>query len=221
MYLRATNHPLSVHPPTHGITSLFANVAYAQDPETILGKKIRDMSLSDSGSSSKAGSASAPYIYCNNQNELARLRTHVESLTDSDTNEIPVLLDCEGDNLGRIDGKLGLVQIGLQNNVYLVDVIELPESLELLKEILEDQNLVKIVWDGRSDYAELWHGHSIAISPVLDLQLVRVYQRSGGVSGPRGFLVLDGMGRAFSMLSRAFTKDLDADINKLRRGCYY
>jgi hypothetical protein len=191
-----------------------------QDPEIILGKKLREVSLNDPGSS-KSGSASAPYIYCDKPSELERLRTHLKSLADSDTNKIPVLLDCEGDKLGRINGKLGLVQIGLENNVYLVDVIECPKSLELLKEILEDQALEKIVWDGRSDYAELWHGHGIAISPVLDLQLVRVYQRSGGVRGPRGYLVLDGMGKAFSMLNRTFIKDLNIDTSRLTRGCAY
>jgi len=57
-------------------------------------------------------------------------------------------------------------------------MIEFPDSLIHLKEILEHPQVQKVVWDGRSDYSEFWHGHRIRMRPVLDFQLVDVYRYS-------------------------------------------
>ena len=116
----------------------------------------------------------------------------------SSDGRIPIFLDCEGRDLGRQGGKLGLVQLGVEKEVYLVDVIAYPESLETLKNILENPDLDKIVWDGRSDYCELSCGHGIAMGPLIDLQLLRVYEMCGGVSpNAGGYIKLDGMGKVF------------------------
>ena len=100
--------------------------------------------------------------------------------------------------MGRIGGKLGLVQLGVENEVYLVDIIAYPEALISLKNILENPRLQTVVWDGRMDYCELWHGHGIELKLPVDLQLVRVYERCGGRAGPQGFIMMEGMGKVFS-----------------------
>jgi len=70
--------------------------------------------------------------------------------------KIPIFVDCEGRDLGRTDGKLGLVQLALEDEIYRVDIVEIVESLKVLKMILEHEKFEKVLWDGRSDYAELW-----------------------------------------------------------------
>jgi hypothetical protein len=80
----------------------------------------------------------------------------------------------------------------------LVDVITYPQALVPLKTILEDSRLEKVVWDGRMDYSELWHGHGIKLTKPVDLQLVRVYESCGGRAGPQGYMILEGMGKVFS-----------------------
>jgi len=117
------------------------------------------------------------------------------------TNQVenePIFLDCEGLDLGCLGGELGLIQLGVENIVYLVDVIAYPESLVSLKPILEDPLLKKVVWDGRSDYSELWNGHGIKLTSPVDLQLVRVYEKCRGVAGADGYIMLEGMGKVFS-----------------------
>lgn len=148
------------------------------------------------GEQAEVKAATAGHIYCDDRESLKQFADHIKNLKDS-SEEPRVYLDCEGRDLGRVNGKLGLVQIGVEEKVYLIDVIVYPESIETVKEILEDAEIEKVVWDGRSDYSELWHGHRIALSPVLDLQLVQVYEKTGGRPGPRGFITLEGMSTAF------------------------
>lgn len=142
------------------------------------------------------------YIYCNTKQLLNQLRNHFMSLTIGSA-KVPIFLDCEGRDLGRTDGKLGLVQLGIEVEIYIVDIVEIAESLDILKMILEHETFEKVLWDGRNDYAELWHGHGIDMSPVLDLQLVRIHETSSGRG--RGFTRLDGMGKVFSAMNRDST----------------
>jgi hypothetical protein len=85
------------------------------------------------------------------------------------------MLDCEGRSLGDQNGKLGLIQIGVETTTYLVDVILLPSAISSLKTYLENPRLTKYVWDARSDYSELLHGHGITIKGLVDLQLLNVH----------------------------------------------
>jgi len=105
----------------------------------------------------------------------------------------------------------------VENEIYLVDVITYPKSIDTLKRILEDPLLQKVVWDGRSDYSELWHGHGIAMEPVLDLQLVRIYQVCDGRAGPSGFIKLEGMSRVFENLSYYIRRSSGVDTVRLAR----
>src|SRR5271155_5807635 len=87
------------------------------------------------------------YLYCEGEPQITQLRGVLASNTQ------PILIDCEGRDLGRIGGKLGLVQLGIGEHVYLIDVIAYPKSLEVLKDALENVEIEKIVWDGRNDFA--------------------------------------------------------------------
>ena len=135
------------------------------------------------------------YIYCDTESLVTQLSNDLASYT-SDSRRTPIFLDCKGRDLGRMNGKLGLVQIGIAEHVYLVDVIAYPESLLTLKDILENPKIEKVVWDGRNDYSELWHGHGINMKPVLDLQLIHIHATSHGWR--RGFNVVDGVSKVFS-----------------------
>jgi len=60
-------------------------------------------------------------------------------------------LDCEGVNLGR-QGEISLIQISTPSECFLLDVLDTPRNepvVELAKEILEDDNICKIVHDCR------------------------------------------------------------------------
>jgi hypothetical protein len=109
------------------------------------------------------------------------------------------MLDCEGRSLGDQNGKLGLIQIGVETTTYLVDVILLPSAISSLKTYLENPRLTKYVWDARSDYSELLHGHGITIKGLVDLQLL--YVHTTGLF-PRGEIIyLTSMSNAAAKLS--------------------
>ena len=139
---------------------------------------------------------------------MQALAAHIEKALKSSDGRIPIFLDCEGRDLGREGGKLGLVQLGVERKVYLVDVIAYPASLDTLKGILENPKLDKIVWDGRSDWCELWFGHGIAMGPLIDLQLVRVYEMCNGIPHHAGgYIMLDGMGKVFEKATSSVHED--------------
>jgi 3'-5' exonuclease len=166
------------------------------------------------GQISRLTAADSPtYIYCDSGDQLKKLEDHFNSFVQS-KDEVSIYLDTEGRNLGRVNGKLGLVQLGIENEIYLVDVIVYPESLDLLRRIVHNGNVVKVVWDGRSDYAEFWHGHQIDMAPVLDLQLVHVHKNKW----QRKYQRLDGMTKVFLNLPRAVQKFWGVNEIKLRVG---
>jgi hypothetical protein len=113
-----------------------------------------------------------------------------------------------------VTGKLGLIQVGIEKKVYLIDVVAYPECMTTMKDILEDENIEKVMWDGRSDATELWCGHGIALRSVIDLQLIRVYVSQRGVRGPRGYMKLDGMARTFENSDRAVKLESGIDMRR-------
>ena len=147
---------------------------------------------------------------------MKKLENHFDSLLESHK-EFSIYLDCEGRDLGRVGGKLGLVQLGLEKEIYLVDVIKYSESLNLLKTILEHPKVEKVVWDGRSDYTELRLGHGINLAPALDIQLVHVY-KTRYVGSYRKYNILEGMAKAFSSAGYAVQKDLGVNVRRLQIG---
>jgi hypothetical protein len=160
------------------------------------------------------------YTLCDSEEKLASLVEHIDSLVTAHRSSSPqlsefphILLDCEGKDLGDIGGILGLVQIGVEDTTYLVDVVTLSSAITSLKPIFEDTALEKVVWDGRSDYSELLHGHQIGIENVLDLQLVQIQEY--GRSGPQDVGFLTSMGKAFESLP--YTSRMASGIDMRRR----
>jgi hypothetical protein len=157
------------------------------------------------------------FEYCNTPETLEKLENEISSLTPDERQSRGILLDCEGRDLGRVGGKLGLIQIGVKNAIYHVDVITLPQALKSLKSVLEDSGIQKVVWDGRMDFSELWHGHGIKLAGVLDLQLLGVYQgQSRGIPGPRGYIALDGLFAKFRRMN-AVIHETSVDFSRINK----
>lgn len=173
---------------------------YGEEELEKITARVQSLSTSDPPSSSQTINGRSSCNYCDSERSIDQLLLHARSIAKSSSEMSPVFLDCEGLELGRRDGKLGLVQVGIENSVYLVDIIKCPKSLDILKEILESPAFTKVVWDGRHDYAQLWHEHRIGIDPILDLQLVRVHTKLFRPVVARGAIRLDGMMRAFTDL---------------------
>lgn len=156
---------------------------------------------------------SSSFIYCTKQEQLDELLSNADSIpTDPFQGSKIIYLDCEGNSLGDIGGKLGLIQLGFGDKVYLVDVLALPSSTLALKELLESLSFTKVMWDGRQDYIELLQGHRIELKGVLDLQLVEVQNRRP--PGRIGYVGLRGMSRAFSEISLSQQRASGINLNR-------
>ncbi|KZT54189.1 hypothetical protein CALCODRAFT_457117 [Calocera cornea HHB12733] len=90
-----------------------------------------------------------------------------------------LVLDCEGRNLGREDGVLSLICVGTPaGQVYLFDAVSMRVGvMQLVLDLLCDEKVVKIMWDGRMDYLEILLGYGGALAGVLDLQIAEVVSR--------------------------------------------
>ena len=66
-------------------------------------------------------------------NVLAYLH-HIETVTNlaSADDKMVIFLDCEGCDLGWVDGQLGLIQLGIEIEIYLIDVIALPKAITIV-----------------------------------------------------------------------------------------
>jgi hypothetical protein len=153
--------------------------------------------------SSLVTGSSELYICVDDENTMDGFLNRVKSVFNQNgTGKTYIYVDCEGKNLGCPGGKLGLVQVGVEDDIYIIDVIKYKEALLGLKKILEDNRLIKVMWDGRKDFSELWHGHRIHLRNVIDLQLVRIYDCQGNWIHRRGFLRLEGMENAFASVRK-------------------
>jgi len=99
---------------------------------------------------------------------MQNLQNHLEKMISA-SDEPFILLDTEGRDLGSPNGRLSLIQLGLGTTTYLVDALSYPAAIPKLKRYLESPHLRKYVWDGRSDYSELQHGHGVTLKGVVDL----------------------------------------------------
>ena len=82
-------------------------------------------------------------------------------------------VDCEGVNLSR-DGTITIVSVATRNKVYLFDVQQLGAVVfdAGLREILEDPNIFKLMFDCRKDSDALLHLFGVQMRGMLDLQLM-------------------------------------------------
>jgi exonuclease 3'-5' domain-containing protein 1 len=117
--------------------------------------------------------------YCTTLDDIS-LTHHLNEIITSSTNKTPyILLDCEGRGLGSCGGKLGVIQIGIAGTPYLVDVIVFPDAVAILRKYFVSLRPLKYVWDGRSDFSELRHGHGITLRNLTDLRLADMYASMG------------------------------------------
>jgi len=116
------------------------------------------------------------YLLCNNQ---SLLDSALGALKASPS----IVIDCEGKELGQQGGTLSLISLRTTSpapcKTFLVDAVSLDDSaLRPLFDLLESYEPSKIVFDGRMDFSELYHGHQVTLRGVLDLQLADITSRS-------------------------------------------
>jgi len=105
-----------------------------------------------------------------------------EDAIDAIKSSSELILDCEGENLGHQGSSLSLISLRTidpeSSKTYLFDAISITnDTLHPLFDILQSHSVTKIVFDGRMDFSELYHGRGVDLRNVLDLQLVDVDSR--------------------------------------------
>ncbi|CAG2233182.1 EGL [Mytilus edulis] len=87
-----------------------------------------------------------------------------------------IAMDAEGINLGK-DGPLTLLQIGtVDDKVYLFDIASNKDLFRngKLKEILQSENLVKVIHSCSGDSAALYHQFGVRLKNVFDTQVAHL-----------------------------------------------
>jgi len=87
-------------------------------------------------------------------------------------------MDCEGKNLSRT-GPIGVLQVGTRETCFVIDVCQLGTDVVAvaLKEVLEDESVVKLMFDCRRDSDAMLHQLGIRLRNVRDLQLKEIMCR--------------------------------------------
>jgi len=93
-----------------------------------------------------------------------------------------LILDCEGNSLGRAGGSISLICVGtpLAEHIFIFDTLSPtlnPRDFQLLWQLFLNPRIIKVVWDGRMDYLEIWSTFGVSLEGVLDLQVVEVVSR--------------------------------------------
>jgi len=111
------------------------------------------------------------YILCNDSNSLCGALGHIRSASY-------VVLDCEGERPGESDGCVTLVGCRVAGQNFLIDVQEISDAdLRPFYDVLESQNVTKVMFDGRADFSQLFNGRGVHLKGVLDLQVADVMSR--------------------------------------------
>jgi exonuclease 3'-5' domain-containing protein 1 len=115
------------------------------------------------------------YILCDDNSSLADAIAAIQPAS-------VLVLDCEGKTLGIEGGTLSLIILrALEPKIsktYLIDTISLTkDQLNPIFNILRSSSVTKIMFDGRKDFCELYHGCNVYLRGVLDLQLADVDSR--------------------------------------------
>ncbi len=93
-----------------------------------------------------------------------------------------LILDCEGKNLGRAGGSVTLICVGtpFAEYIFLFDVLSpflTRYDIDGLLALFQDKGVLKVVWDGRMDFLEIWSTFGVPLRGVLDLQIAEVMSR--------------------------------------------
>lgn len=115
------------------------------------------------------------------------LTTFLDALPDCRGQPPSLYMDFEGDNLSR-DGTLSLITILVQpqDQLHLIDVTTLKGDAfttgssagTTLKDILEDSEVAKIIFDIRNDSSALFWLYQVRVQGIEDLQLHELASRS-------------------------------------------
>ena len=99
--------------------------------------------------------------------DAASLDSYHQSLHSSGTTIIA--LDFEGEfNLHAYGETLCLIQIFDGENEIIIDPFDVPRGA--IKKILEDEKIMKIMWDASSDLSLVINGYDMTIKSILDLR---------------------------------------------------
>lgn len=115
------------------------------------------------------------YILCNDDSSLAGAIAAIQPAS-------VLVLDCEGKTLGIEGGTLSpMILRALEPDIsrtYLIDTISLTkDQLNPIFDIIQSPSVTKIMYDGRKDFSELYHGCGVHLRGVLDLQLADIDSR--------------------------------------------
>jgi len=115
------------------------------------------------------------YVYCDHPASFANAVFFLRSAPY-------LILDCEGNNLGRAEGSVTLICVGtpFAEHIFLFDMLSpflTRRDIDGLLHLFSDENILKIVWDGRMDHLEIWTTYGVSLQGVLDLQVAEVMSR--------------------------------------------
>jgi len=115
------------------------------------------------------------YILCADDSNLANAIAAIQPAS-------ALALDCEGNDLGVEGGTLNLISLRAlepeTSRIYLINTIGLVKvQLNPVFDIIKSSLVTKIVFGGRMDFSELYHGWGVSLRGVLDLQLADVESR--------------------------------------------
>ena len=118
---------------------------------------------------------SLQYVYCDTPAKYASALYSLRA-------EEYLILDCEGYNLGRAGGCVTLICVGspFAEHIFLFDLLSplvTHYDIYTLLHLLCDPTVLKVVWDGRMDYLEIFTSYGVAIDGILDLQVAEVASR--------------------------------------------
>jgi len=114
-------------------------------------------------------------VYYDDEGELSEVISALQVMEKAGDGNM--LLAFHGKGVGNVGGNLSLLQIGLPSKTFIVDALAFHDDMGRLAPFLQSRNILKVVWDGRLGYAELWHRYGIRLENVLDLQLVYLHDR--------------------------------------------
>jgi len=122
-------------------------------------------------------------------------------------------VDCEGIDLGR-EGSVTLIQISTPSKIYLVDVLVLGKATFEggLREVLESEDYVKIMFDCRKDSDALFHVHGVRLQNVFDCQVADIIIRRNMTGMMPGFV--QGIARCL----KAYLRISEAELQDKAQG---